>query len=78
MDARTGVAWLVPPRVRRRARLARAVYYSFVTIATLGYGDIVPASHPARGLAILEAVSGQMYLAVLIARLVALYATTKN
>jgi len=49
-----------------------------VTIATLGYGDIVPASHPARGLAILEAVSGQMYLAVLIARLVALYATTKD
>ena len=58
--------------------LPRAVYYSFVTIATLGYGDIVPASHPARGLAILEAISGQMYLAVLIARLVALYATTKD
>ncbi len=53
--------------------LGRAVYFSFVTIATLGYGDIVPASDAARGLAILEAVGGQMYLAVLVARLVSLY-----
>jgi hypothetical protein len=53
--------------------LARAIYFSFVTIATLGYGDIVPASDSARGLAILEAVSGQMYLTVLVARLVSLY-----
>jgi hypothetical protein len=52
--------------------LARAVYFSFVTIATLGYGDIVPVSNAARGLAILEAVGGQMYLAVLVARLVVL------
>jgi Ion channel len=49
------------------------IYFSFVTIATLGYGDIVPLSEPARGLAILEAVGGQMYLVVLVARLVSLY-----
>lgn len=54
--------------------LARAIYFSFVTLATLGYGDIVPTSDTARGLAILEAVSGQMYLTVLVARLVSLYA----
>jgi hypothetical protein len=58
--------------------LSSAVYYSFVTIATLGYGDIVPASNPARGLAILEAIGGQMYVAVLIARLVTLYAARKD
>jgi Ion channel len=52
---------------------ARGVYFSFVTLATLGYGDIVPASDTARGFAILEAVAGQMYLAVLVARLVSLY-----
>jgi len=51
----------------------RAIYFSFVTITTLGYGDIVPVSEPARGLAIVEAVSGQLYLAVLVARLVSLY-----
>jgi hypothetical protein len=54
--------------------MAHALYFSFVTLATLGYGDIVPASDAARGLAILEAVGGQMYLAVLVARLVSLYA----
>ena len=53
--------------------LPRAIYFSFVTLATLGYGDVVPASAPARGLAVVEGVSGQMYLAVLVARLVSLY-----
>lgn len=51
----------------------RAVYFSFVTLASLGYGDIVPVGEAARGTAILEAVGGQLYLAVLLARLVALY-----
>ena len=50
-----------------------AIYFSFITISTLGYGDIAPLSEPARGLAVVEAVSGQMYLAVLVARLVTLY-----
>jgi hypothetical protein len=53
--------------------LVLAIYYSFVTLATLGYGDIVPRSEVARGLAIVEAVAGQLYLAVMIARLVSLY-----
>ena len=50
-----------------------AIYFSFVTIATLGYGDIVPRSDVARGLAIVEGVGGQLFLAVLVARLVSLY-----
>ena len=45
-------------------------YFSFVTLTTLGYGDITPVSAPARSLAMLEAIVGQMYIAVLIARLV--------
>jgi hypothetical protein len=45
------------------------LYYSFVTLTTLGYGDISPISPLARSLAILEAITGQMYVAVLIARL---------
>jgi hypothetical protein len=45
-------------------------YYSFVTLTTLGYGDITPISGPAKSLAMLEAIVGQMYIAVLIARLV--------
>jgi Ion channel len=53
--------------------LPAAIYYSFVTLTTLGYGDIVPRSEVARGLAIMEAVVGQLYIAVMIARLVSLY-----
>lgn len=48
------------------------VYFSFVTITTLGYGDIVPVSPFARMLAAVEAVTGQLYLAVLVAWLVGL------
>jgi hypothetical protein len=51
-----------------------AIYFSFVTLATLGYGDIVPRTDVARGLAIVEGVGGQLFLAVLVARLVSLYA----
>jgi hypothetical protein len=53
--------------------LASCIYFSFVTLATLGYGDIVPRSEPARGLAVVEAVAGQLYLAVMIAHLVSLH-----
>jgi hypothetical protein len=53
--------------------LPTAVYFSFVTLATLGYGDVVPVSEAARGIAIVQAMSGQLYLAVMIARLVSLY-----
>ena len=45
-------------------------YYSFVTLATVGYGDIVPVTRPARALSVLEALTGQLYLAILISRLV--------
>jgi hypothetical protein len=45
-------------------------YYSYVTLTTLGYGEITPLSRIARALAVGEAVTGQLYLAVLIARLI--------
>jgi voltage-gated potassium channel Kch len=53
-----------------RFPLSTAIYFSFVTLATLGYGDVVPRSEVARGVAVLEAVGGQLYVAVTIARLV--------
>jgi hypothetical protein len=52
---------------------AIALYYSLVTMTTLGYGDIVPVSPPARTLAGMQAVTGQLYIAVLVARLVGLH-----
>lgn len=50
--------------------LQTGIYFSFVTLATLGYGDISPLTPTARGLAVTEAILGQLYLAVLVARLV--------
>ena len=50
--------------------LPTAIYFSFVTLATLGYGDVIPRTEVARGLVIFEAVAGQLYIAVTIARLV--------
>jgi hypothetical protein len=55
---------------------AGAIYFSFVTLATLGYGDIVPRTDVARGLAIVEGVGGQLFLAVLVARLVSSYSSS--
>lgn len=49
-------------------------YFSYVTLTTLGYGDVLPISEQAKSLAIMEAFIGQIYLAVLIARLVSLQA----
>ena len=45
-------------------------YFSFVTMTTLGYGDISPVSQAAKAMAITQAITGQVYLAVLVARLV--------
>ncbi len=52
--------------------LAFLLYFSVVTLTTLGYGDIIPAIPAARMLCSLEAVIGQLFVAVFIARMVAL------
>ena len=48
------------------------IYYSLVTLTTMGYGDITPVLPAARSLAVAEALTGQLYVAILIGRLVAL------
>jgi len=51
------------------------LYLSLVTLTTLGYGDILPVSQPARTMAALEAVTGVLYIAITVARLVAAYSS---
>ena len=53
-----------------------AFYFSFVTLSTVGYGDIVPVSRVARMLAAMEATTGTLYVAMLIARLVSMHASS--
>lgn len=48
------------------------LYFSYVTLTTLGYGDITPLTAPAYSISIIEAIIGQIYITVLIARLVAI------
>jgi hypothetical protein len=55
-----------------------AVYYSFVTLATLGYGDFLPRSDLARGIATFEVIGGQLYLAVLVARLIGAFDASRR
>lgn len=49
------------------------LYFSFVTLTTVGFGDIAPVTPPARAFAMVEAIVGVLFLAILIARLVGLY-----
>ena len=52
---------------------SQLIYYSFVTLTTVGYGDVTAASMIARSYSVLEAVIGQLYLTVLVAGLVGLH-----
>lgn len=52
---------------------SQMLYFSFITLSTLGYGDITPVNGPAQALAYLEALLGQLYLTILVARLVGLH-----
>ena len=50
-------------------------YFSFTTLTTLGYGDFTAAGSLGRAVAVLEALTGQVFLATLVARLVSAYGT---
>jgi voltage-gated potassium channel len=67
-------AFNLPPASAEAAtdRVPTFIYFSLTTISTIGFGDIVPLTMPARYAAVAEGVTGQFYLAVLVARLVAL------
>jgi len=54
------------------------LYFSFITLSTLGYGDISPLTPYGMTVSYLEAIFGQLYLAILVARLVAMYIGTRK
>jgi hypothetical protein len=72
-----GIAATAPDDVNdiQTSGMGQLVYFSFVTMTTLGYGDITPLSAAASNLAILQALTGQLYLAVILARIVSLTIT---
>lgn len=69
----------IPPKVYLiRAELSELIYFSFVTLTTVGFGDIVPQIPLSQSLSALEAMSGQFYLIVLVARLVGVHISQKH
>jgi hypothetical protein len=74
----TAFAFNTTPGTKESMHGFNAFYFSFITLSTVGYGDITPVSKVARMLATMEATTGLLYVAVLIARLVALYSTPKS
>jgi hypothetical protein len=80
------VVYYLVPNAFQMAQPAAAVsrqpysllYYSFVTMTTIGYGDILPLHPAARSLAVAEGLAGPLYLAILIARLVSMRMTTRG
>lgn len=68
-------AFTVDPPPNRSLNSFISLYFSITTLATSGYGDIVPVSGLARMLAMMESVAGMFYVTLLIARLVAIYSS---
>lgn len=66
----------VPPSTA--AQSSAFIYFSFVTLTTVGYGDVLAVDPFARSLAMIEALSGQLFPAVLIARIVALQVSEEH
>ena len=54
-----------------------ALYFSFITLCTVGYGDVTPLSKAARMLVVMQSIAGLFYIAVLLARLVAMYSASE-
>ncbi len=59
-------------------KLYDVVYYGFVTLSTLGYGDLLPLSPHSKSLALITTIGGQLYIAVIIALLVGKYSSRRN
>lgn len=68
--------WLSPETVTINSFWS--VYFSFTTLTTLGYGDVTPLTPLTQSYAVMEAAIGQIFLAVIVARLIALHITHKR
>jgi hypothetical protein len=68
----------LPMKVGPRITSSFFTYFSFVTLTTIGYGDISPVSEGAKLLVIAEAILGQLYIAIFLARIIATYQGRKK
>ena len=66
------------PALHYAEYVSEMLYFSFVTLLTIGYGDIVPTKDIGQTAVVIEGIIGQFYVAILVARLVALYSITSQ
>jgi hypothetical protein len=71
-------SWVYSVNTEDVSHISELLYYTFVTFTTLGYGDVVPQTPVARSLAILISVTGQIYIAIIIALLVGKFASAQH
>ncbi|MCA9912191.1 MAG: hypothetical protein KC496_02530, partial [Anaerolineae bacterium] len=69
-----GQAFVISATPEIQITWQQMVYYSYTTLTTLGYGDILPVTLVAQSFATIEAVIGVLYITILLGRLVGLYA----
>ena len=63
---------------REAGIISSYIYFGFVTLTTLGYGDIAPGAPLARSLSVFVAVAGQLYLVIIMALIIGKYLNTQN
>lgn len=66
------------PALQYAEYVSEMLYFSFITLLTIGYGDIVPTKDAGQTAVVIEGIIGQFYVAILVARLVALYSLTSQ
>ncbi|MFN3234354.1 MAG: ion channel [Gammaproteobacteria bacterium] len=71
-------AFLGIPAANIESNVSNFIYFSFVTLSTLGFGDIVPLTGFARTMSWYEAIAGQIYLTVMLAQIIGLYIAQKK
>jgi hypothetical protein len=68
----------MPPHPTEAAAASNMLYFSFTTLTSTGFGEILPIDPFARSMANLESVVGQLYLAILLARLVTMHVESRR
>jgi hypothetical protein len=68
----------IPSHQAEGAAISNMLYFSFTTLTSTGFGDILPVDPFARSMANLESVAGQLYLAILLARLVTMHVESRR
>ena len=62
----------------KKTEIIILIYYTFVTLSTLGYGDVVPSTPQSQAVSLLIAISGQFYMVIIVAAIVGKYISGKN